>query len=413
MLRRRQLPAWSPFRISYLPGAARDALIASGDPRAALGADLLSKYGAAGVALTASATHALTLALRHAAQRRPGAAILLPAYTCFEVATAAVAAGAPVILYDLDPDTLGPDWESIQAAAQGSAIAALVISPLFGVPVDWDHARRAASAAAAPLVADVAQAHGASGRGRPAGAAGDWIVLSFGRGKGWTGFGGGALLWAAGADPTSDGDRGIVTRSGMLESGRGADLTTIVKAGVQWALGRPALFGLPAAIPALEIGKTIYHPPTPVRGMSRVSAALVLRNAELAASEVEVRRGNARAYAQGLPPHSLPGWTESAIGVDSGALRFPITVEGGWGTLEHGPAPWYGAGPGYPTPLHRIPALRALLTAGQPASPVAERLAATLVTLPTHSGTTESDRAGLIDVVRALAPSHSSHAPVM
>ena len=44
------------------------------------------------------------------------------------------------------------------------------------------------------VVEDAAQGLGATWRGRPLGSFGDVSVLSFGRGKGWTGGVGGALL---------------------------------------------------------------------------------------------------------------------------------------------------------------------------------------------------------------------------
>ncbi len=63
--------------------------------------------------LTDSGTTALTLAIRAAQRIRPGP-VSLPAYCCYDLATAADGAGADVLLYDLDPLTLGPDWSSFE-----------------------------------------------------------------------------------------------------------------------------------------------------------------------------------------------------------------------------------------------------------------------------------------------------------
>ena len=62
--------------------------------------------------LTDSGTSALALALQRAARERPGPAAL-PAFCCYDIATAADVAGVPFVLYDVDPETLGPDPASL------------------------------------------------------------------------------------------------------------------------------------------------------------------------------------------------------------------------------------------------------------------------------------------------------------
>ena len=101
---RHQLPAYSPVTL----GAVAAAVLASlrGDPQGGWHrrvCDVLrSRYGATDVLLTDSGTSALRLAIGGAlrgVESRPAA---LPGYCCYDVATAAVGAGAQVILYDLD-----------------------------------------------------------------------------------------------------------------------------------------------------------------------------------------------------------------------------------------------------------------------------------------------------------------------
>jgi dTDP-4-amino-4,6-dideoxygalactose transaminase len=101
------------------------------------------QWGADGAVLCDSGTHALTLAASLARRRRREGALLLPAYTWYDVATAAVGARLPVSLYDLDPESLQPDWGSLLDAGRYGAVA-VVVAPLHGVPIDWDAARAAA-----------------------------------------------------------------------------------------------------------------------------------------------------------------------------------------------------------------------------------------------------------------------------
>ena len=378
LLPHRQPPARSPLPARALARAIVDTRRGEG-VRAQLRALLEKRYAAERVLLCASGTHALTLALRAARAGAPNQPVLLPAYTCFEVATAAVGAGVSVALYDLDADSLEPDWSSVREAGRGGA-AALVVAPLYGMIVDWDAARAAATELGALLIEDAAQAHGSTWRGRPVGSNGDLTVLSFGRGKGWTGSGGGALM-GRGHGATSIADV-------APEEPASGTLPRIVAAKAQCLLARPALYALPAGIPALKLGETIYHEPTATRGMTAFSAALALATDHAAREEAGVRQARAREYARSGV--AATGRTEHPDG-HAGALRFPVRVAGGWQAMRDGEAARLGAGPPYPSTLGALAALRPLLRNGGRTFPVAEMLVRELVTLPTHGSITPAE----------------------
>ncbi|NIN10957.1 MAG: hypothetical protein GTN62_04420, partial [Gemmatimonadales bacterium] len=195
MLRlRHQLPAYSPISLAAIGSATFRALGLLGDPRVGLSDYLRERYAAEAVVLYGSGTEALVDALRIAgsiAGRR--ATVAIPAFNCFNVAAAAVAAEVPISFYDLDPSTLNPDWESlVDRMADGARV--VVTAPLYGIPVDHDTLAESVAAYGAAVIEDAAQGFGAAWRGRPLGALGNISVVSFGRGKGWTGGRGGALL---------------------------------------------------------------------------------------------------------------------------------------------------------------------------------------------------------------------------
>jgi len=366
------------------------------DPRPLLQAFLLERYGAECCVVTASGTHALQLALQAVAAWQPGGVVLIPGYTCYEVATACIGAGVPVALYDLDPYTLEPDWDSVRAVGRGRA-AALLVAPLFGLPLDFDTARTVADELGCFLIEDAAQGHGTSYRNRPVGSFGDLSILSFGRGKGWTG-GGGALLGRGGVRPVHD----PVHRARTGEIGHSLRMTAAVIA--QWLLGRPQLYGAVAAVPYLGLGRTIYHDPTPVTGMSRASAALIAASRNAADAELLQRRHNANQYTAAF---RSAGLTDGAIGIrldaQSGALRYPLRVRNGWHAMAVARATRFGAAPGYPTTLSELRPIRASIAAEQPGIPGAELLARELVTLPTHAQVTSVDAERLIAIAcRAL-----------
>ena len=367
---RRQLPAYSP-----LSAAAVAAGWLGSDRRSELREELRREYDAADVILTGSGTMALELALQVASAGRPGAACVLPAYGCFDLATAAVGAGVPVRLYDLDPLTLAPDAASLERALTGGA-AALVVVHLYGIPVPMDAMHAAAARAGAVLIEDSAQGAGGRWQGRPLGAHGAMGILSFGRGKGLTGGGGGALIVKS---------PDLVPQA--IERSRGADFTSSLplaaKLTAQWLLGRPSLYRLPASLPGLRLGDTVYHPPAPLRDMSPASSRVVLRTLTFVATEVLRRRVHAgrlrtaAAGAPGLSPVAVPDPEQASW------LRLPILTDAPAATVAER---WSALGvqAGYPIALGKLRVLAGRID-GSPDMPGAARLAGHLVTLPTHS----------------------------
>ena len=392
----RQMPARSPIPGRALPAITMQTFEIGDDPRESVRASLQRRYRADGCCLLGSGTQSLQAAIE-LATRNSDAPVLLPAYSCYEVASAAVGANVPVALYDVDVITLEPNWSSVRAAAAHGA-SALVVAPLYGLPLNWQTARGVADELGVMLIADVAQAHGTTWRGEPAGAIADMTVLSFGRGKGWTGAGGGALLWRGNRAVTA-----ATTHTLDIQNARGFvnESKSVAKAGVQWLLGRRSLYALPAAIPFLKLGETIYHDPSKPTRMTRTSAALLLATEQHAAREVLRRRRNARAYADWLNAAELSLETVlgAAMGDDAGALRFPIRLRAGFAALANTAAPRLGAARGYPASLRDLPALRPLLINAEQSIDGAVTLAREVITLPTHSQMKEAEMRRLVEIV--------------
>lgn len=364
---RRQLPVLSPLPARALAAATR-ALGGAPDAAPEL-ADLLRRdYGADEVVLTASGTQALQLALARAARRAGTDRVAVPAFTCYDVASAVVGAGVHAVLYDVDADTLQPVPASVAAALDDGA-GAVLVAPLYGVPIDWIRLEAALGARRPVVVEDAAQGHGALHHGLRLGSRGDLAVLSFGRGKGWTGARGGALL-----------SRGADAEPGpVLPAPPGARRGTLLRAAAQAALARPAVYGLPSSLPFLHLGETVYHSPAPVTAMDDVAAATVLATRAASEAEIAVRLEAGDDFAA-----RVPGGFAHAVPADSraGWLRYPLRVADAAAFLRRFDS--LGVAPSYPLPLHRLPELRQHSTAAGPL-PGAETLARELVTLPTHS----------------------------
>ncbi|HSG08121.1 MAG TPA: DegT/DnrJ/EryC1/StrS family aminotransferase [Longimicrobiales bacterium] len=372
-----------------ISSAAWRAALAPGGAKTALSELLSARFGSDDVRLTASGTEALQMALTEAGARAAskGRPVALPAYTCYDVASAAVGAHLPVTFYDIDPRSLCPDLEGIRRCLSAGA-GILVANSLFGFPLDWDALREECDAAGAILIEDCAQGIGSTWRGRAGGSFGDMTVLSFGRGKGWTGGGGGALLVRSGAKAAS-GDRWASTESDLGPAGAGAGPRALSACLAQWAMGRPSLFWLPASLPGLNLGETHYRAPTPPHRMDAFAAASVLGHESLARAEVETRRLNGRRWGQELSGLFADpvGWFAPTPLHDGtcGYLRYPVVVRSPAVAAALGGKRGRraGIGRGYPTVLPELPALGPLI-AGRPTAAGASELAEGLFTLPTH-----------------------------
>jgi len=359
------------------------------------------EYSSDSVILTGSGTQALQMALSAARRARgaPGRPIALPGYSCYDLGSAAIGADTPVVLYDIDPVTLAPDLESF-ARALDMRPAAVVVANLFGFPLPWRSIREACSSIDTVVIEDTAQGVGTGPTSHPAGTNGDMTVLSFGRGKGWAG-GGGALLTRG---RQADGIRDALTPGSRAKDGLAGGKTCVALLG-QWVLARPSLYGLPASLPWLALGETRFHSPTEPHAMSAFSAAAVRRLAEPARHDLATRRGGAAAWDR--------AWDRYATGLmrlvrcratDLEACayhRYPLLTPPGLATdLAHS-AVCYGVARPYPEPLSRLAPLQPYLVRQPSSLPGAERLASSLLTLPTHRYVTDRDReatlAALVD----------------
>jgi dTDP-4-amino-4,6-dideoxygalactose transaminase len=378
-----QLPVYSPLSLAALRRGLSSALDPSDSTTRLLRHRLKTRYESQDAVLLDSGTTALSIALEACCAGRPGGGVAIPAYSCYDIVTAVNAAGVDVHLYDIDPRTLSPDLPSVEQGLRRGA-RSMLIAHLFGMPVDLGPVRALCNRYDAILIEDAAQGMGASYDGRPLGSHGDLAVLSFGRGKGTTGGGGGALLIRAGemAERVSS----ILRR--RVADGR-TGWKTLALAAIQWSIGRPSLYGIPAALPFVRLGETIYRDSWPARGIASASVGILAVAADLAEKEVATRVANAERLRAGLRkrtdvtlieplPHGAPSYLRSPVILRVGDLLGR--------TLRR-----QGIARGYPKPLHSLSQLASRWLNRDAVLVGAEQLADRLYTLPTHSYVTEPE----------------------
>lgn len=343
-------------------------------------------FGARAVVLTGSGTQALTAALRIAFREQRSRRVAMPAWGCYALASAAVGAGADsVVFYDLDPRTLAADPSSLnEALAEGART--VVLAHLYGFPAATGEILERVREAGAIVVEDAAQGIGGALDDAPLGALGAMSVLSFGRGKGATCGGGGALLLHDSAPRGAAAEElgSLRDADGDARSGGWRELGVTA---AQWAFARPGLYRIPASVPFLGLGETRYRPPSDPEPMAERPVRL-LREILRKGLDHEPRRRqkNARRLQELVEDAPNLPLVRPVEGGTTGALRFPCLLpEGSPGR------PSLGVLPGYPRLLFELGVLPASGTSGRTSTPGARELRDRLHTAPVHGGVKDED----------------------
>jgi dTDP-4-amino-4,6-dideoxygalactose transaminase len=330
---------------------------------------LRERCGGREIRLHRSGREALRFAFDALAVRSGRREVIIPGYTCYSLASAAVAAGLSVRLVDVAPAG-GPDPDQLASLPLDSA-AAIVIDNLFGLGVDLGRFEGLARAAGVALVDDAAQALGAVVDGAAVGSRGDVGILSFGWGKPLSGLGGGASAWPAGTAPPGD------------AGGAPHWLAAALRAGAYRAAQQPNVFDLLSRVPWLGIGQTHFDPAFSRGGIPGSCLALVASALGDFDAARHRRERNARQLAATLsrhtelepllpPPGNVGAFPRLAVLAKDRSAR---------NAALESMRP-LGASAMYPDTLDRVRGLAPHLV-GKPDLPIARAFADRLLTLPT------------------------------
>ena len=220
----------------------------SPDPGALFAPYIPYFYGSATSALAASVVAAIARARTLAPE------VLLPAYGCPDLVSAVLFAGARPRLVDLERDRPWMDLDRLRAALGPNTVAVVGVD-LFGIPERYPEIRGTIAGTGIVLIQDSAQA-----LPPPTDAhwLGDYVVLSFGRGKPVSLLHGGATL------VREDGlARALPLPSRQAAAGPGR-LRMASRAKLYNLLSSAWLYWLPAGLPFLGLGETRYRPLTSI-----------------------------------------------------------------------------------------------------------------------------------------------------
>ena len=365
----------------------RHAVAAMRSPDRAIRAreDEIRKYfGVPYACLVSSGTAALTsalIALRDLSERTD---VIIPAFTCYSVPAAVLTAGLRPILCDVEPETFDFDHARLERTLTDNTLC-VVAHHLFGVPSDIERLRAMCHARRIFLVEDAAQAMGVETEGGYLGTKADVGIFSFGRGKNVTSGSGGVIV--ARRDAIAE---ALDRRCSCLEPpSRLQVLAELVRLAVMAAFIRPNLYWLPASLPFLRLGETIFPKNVVVQRLSGMQAGVLRTWRERLTESNRIRSENAADFGRRLslgPPRGQrhPYLRLPVLAPSPGSKKriFDLSLRQGLGMSV-----------AYPATLDQVPQLKGCFDGDH--FPGATKLAAQLLTIPTHHWVEERDRTAI------------------
>lgn len=395
-------PAGTPIPFPMLLGAAMDQLRGA-DTGAALAAAIRERYGVRHCLTLSSGRAALTLifrALTTLADDPRRNEVIVPGYTCYSVAASAVLAGLRLRIVDIDPRTLSYD-RALLEGVDCSRVLAVVSANLYGLPNELDVIERFARSHGIYMVDDAAQALHAMFKGRYAGTFGDVGIYSFDKGKNITSLQGGAIVTG------DDAIAGTLAEAidELPEELPSTTAATFLKLSVYALLLRPWLYWIPAGIPALGLGRTVYTTDIPMHRSSIMATSLVLRLLARIDEITTARVQAATRIAKALTGVDALRMVTPLSGSAPVYLRLPcLAADAGQrdrliDTLVHA---GIGATGSFPRALADLPEIAGYITVERDIMKGARDVAARIVTLPTIAYLRDIDIrrvAGILDTV--------------
>jgi perosamine synthetase len=325
--------------------------------------------------------------------------VLIPAFNCYSVPSAVVAAGLRIRLCDVDSATLDFDSAKLAESLQDQRrLLCIVPTHLFGLHANVERLRPLIKDPGVSIVEDAAQVMGSMEAGKPCGTRGDIGFFSLGRGKAFSAYEGGIIV--------TDND----AAAQCLEEVVGAlpdytplqTLRLLINAIALWLLADPRFFWLPSGLPFLRLGETIFERSFPLRKLSPLQIGLA-RNWQPRLRRISAqRRKNAEHWTSFFNATPLPGIEPlvKSIGALPDLLRFPILVSDTRKRdvlLQKSAEQGLGLSITYPKSLDALPELKNQVTEEYPH---ATQCAATIVTLPIHCFLQKNDFKKIGDLLK-------------
>ena len=386
-IRRTLPPVGYRVPLGDLMSSAVRAGIARGHRESVFLPGIARHFGMKHVRAVSSGKTALTVILRALRRMSRRTKVIIPAYTCYSLPSAIVKAGLEVVPCDIARGSFDYDYDQL-ARALGPDVLCVLSVHLFGVPSDTQRLNALCRGAGIYVVEDAAQAFGGVSQAQLLGTQADVGFFSLGRGKNITCGSGGIVI----TDSDEIGAAIAECSSDLSSTAPMQDASNFVALALLRSFISPSLYWFPAGLPFLKLGETIFHEQFPMRSMSDFQA-LLLRDwpARLAALDAVRTRNSAYylSHIRGASGHQNVPYLRFPVVLPGRSARDKVLLE------QNGAA--LGVSGMYPDTVAGIAQLRGRFDGLR--FPEAERVAASLITLPTHPFVSETDRTRIVALV--------------
>lgn len=236
------------MRLAALPPVRRAVPLRRGSPAARLSMERF--FGDRKITLYASGTAALAQAISQCVTENPvnSPEVIIPAYGCPDLIAACLHAAARPRIVDVAPQHWSYDLRALESTLSFKTVAIVAVN-LLGLGDGSSDLIQLCKERKIPLIQDSAQFLPRE----PVNWPGDYVVLSFGRGKPLNLLHGGALIHPYGARQTPSAFPIRQTSKDILISSRLAAISFNV-------LTRPGMYSILSALPGTGLGQVNYRP---------------------------------------------------------------------------------------------------------------------------------------------------------
>jgi dTDP-4-amino-4,6-dideoxygalactose transaminase len=390
-------PTGSPIAFSELLGWLANGLIGKSDEQRLLQrVKSLLDVDAGFLYLTGrGAMTALLAAVKRQIGDSDRNEVVIPAYTCYSVASSAINAGLKIRLCDIDSRTLSYDEQQLRQM-DFSRVAAIVSANLYGLPNDLPMLEKLAKAEGVMLIDDAAQSLYATIDDRLLGSFGDAGILSLDKGKNVTSMQGGVVV---------TNHQGLIDTlsnqvSQLDELSFKRRFIEFAKVLIYYFFLNPYAYKLPANLSFSGLGETRFETEVEIKKYPAFLASLACSQIKRIDQITQSRTQHGYFYDEALQSNQRMTKIERLPNTQPAYLRYPLLV--------HDPDKRkvllerfreYGISASYPKSLNAITEI-ADHRVGEPACPGAERVSQQIITLPTHAYVNPSDRNKIVEIIR-------------
>lgn len=344
-----------------------------------------------------SGTAALSAAIKACINLRGGNTrenfeIIIPAYACPDLISAIIFAGVKPVLVDLAPDSLHIDHKSIKQHISHNTLGIIVVN-FLGLTDNLNAIRSICSKNDIFFIHDCAQWFPTKPQNNIW--AGDFNIISFGRGKPVNLLHGGAVVTCN--------EHLHQTLTVAAENEYPVhELTARFKIMLYNLLIKPYIYRIIVALPGLHLGETRYKPLTGIYRMNNFFIRLLSSNIQKYSHQESPIKLIHQRIEKISHPYVKNLVSTEVVSNHTRLLRYPLLITNQtlrdtfFQKTQH-----LGTSTLYPSPLNKIPGLEQILDP-QSEFPQAMKLSQQIITFPTHEDVDRSIIEKIIDQLELL-----------